>query len=90
MHLVRKAARERGIACAAVMHDLNLALRYCDRFCLLKDGKVRASGGPEVMTKETIESVYGMPVDLVPYEDGFLVVPTRRDEGVSVISTGGA
>ncbi len=76
MHLVRQAAHERGIACAAVMHDLNLALRYCDRFCLLKDGKVRASGGPEVMTRETIEDVYGMSVDLVPYEDGFLVVPT--------------
>lgn len=75
MHLVRQAARERGIACAAVMHDLNLALRYCDRFCLLKDGKVRASGGVEVMTKETIEDVYGMTVDLVPYEDGLLVVP---------------
>lgn len=78
MHLVRQAARERNIACAAVMHDLNLALRYCDRFCLLKDGKVRASGGPEVMTKETIEDVYGMSVDLVAYEDGFLVVPTRE------------
>lgn len=78
MHLVRKAARERGIACAAVMHDLNLALRYCDRFCLLKEGKVRASGGPEVMTKETIEDVYDVPVELVAHGDGFLVVPLDK------------
>ena len=76
MHLVRQAAHEQNIACAAVMHDLTLALRDCDRFCLLKDGKVRASGGSEVMTRETIEDVYGMSVDLVPYENGFLVVPT--------------
>lgn len=80
MHLVRKAAHDHGIACAAVMHDINLALRYCDRFLMLKDGFVRASGGPEVVTKEAIEDVYGLPVDLVAYNDSFLVVPLRNEE----------
>ena len=31
------------------------------------------------MTKKTIESVYGMSVDLVPYEDGFFVVPKKNE-----------
>lgn len=80
MHLVRRAARERNIACAAVMHDINLALRFCDRFLMLKDGKVSACGSRDIVTKETLEQVYGVPVDLVEYEDTFLVVPLRRDE----------
>lgn len=80
MHLVRKAAHDRNIACAAVMHDINLALRFCDRFLMLKDGKVCACGSHDIVTKKMLEEVYGVPVDLVAYEDSFLVVPTRRDE----------
>jgi iron complex transport system ATP-binding protein len=44
------------------MHDLNQALRYADRFILLKDGKVHAHGGSDVITSEVIEEVYGLPV----------------------------
>lgn len=79
MHLVRKAAHERGIACAAVMHDINLALRFCDRFLLLKDGKVSACGTRDIITKETLEDAYGVSVDLVPYDDTYLVVPQRKE-----------
>lgn len=79
MELISEAAHEHDIACAAVLHDINLALRYCDRFLMLKDGLVRASGGREVMTKETIEEVYGVSIDLIAYEDSFLVVPKKAE-----------
>lgn len=79
MELISEAAHEHDIACAAVLHDINLALRYCDRFLMLKDGLVRASGGREVMTKETIEEVYGVSIDLIAYEDSFLVVPKKGE-----------
>ena len=38
LSLVRRIAREQGITVLIVIHDLNLALRYCDRFYFLKDG----------------------------------------------------
>lgn len=79
MELVSKAAHEQHIACAAVLHDINLALRYCDRFLMLKDGDVRASGGREIITKETIEDVYDVSIDLIAYEDSFLVVPKKSE-----------
>jgi len=79
MELVSKAAHEQHIACAAVLHDINLALRYCDRFLMLKDGNVRASGGREIITKETIEDVYDVSIDLIAYEDSFLVVPKKSE-----------
>ncbi|MCR4818553.1 MAG: ABC transporter ATP-binding protein [Fretibacterium sp.] len=42
-----------------VMHDLNLAARYCDRLYVMKDGKVFAHGTPQdVLTPELIRDVY--------------------------------
>ena len=48
-----------------VIHDLNLAVRYCDKFLFLKDSKVYAYGGLEVMTPETIRNVYGMDAAII-------------------------
>jgi iron complex transport system ATP-binding protein len=62
LRLVRRVARESGIGVLIVMHDLNLALRFGDRFLLLKDGTVFACGGMEVITPENIAAVYGVPV----------------------------
>ena len=51
-----------------VTHNLNLAARYADRLVLLDRGRVAAEGTPaEVLTRETVERVYGWPVEIVPY-----------------------
>ncbi|WP_199039875.1 ABC transporter ATP-binding protein [Glycomyces salinus] len=43
----------------AVLHDLNLAARYCDALVLLDRGRVAAAGTPdEVLRPEVIEPVY--------------------------------
>ena len=52
--------RDRHITVLIVIHDLNLALRYCDRFFFLKDGSGYRYGGLEVVDQHTIESVYGV------------------------------
>ncbi|NKX90461.1 ABC transporter ATP-binding protein [Nocardia coubleae] len=46
-----------------VLHDLNLAARYCDHLVLLDNGRVAAAGRvDEVLTPETLEPVYHIPV----------------------------
>ncbi|MET9213437.1 MULTISPECIES: ABC transporter ATP-binding protein [unclassified Nocardia] len=46
-----------------VLHELNLAARYCDRLVLLDGGCVAAAGTvPDVLTPEVLEPVYGIPV----------------------------
>lgn len=58
--LVRSMTKERGISSAIVLHDLSLALRYCDRFLFMKEGAVYKYGTASIVTKDTIEAVYGV------------------------------
>lgn len=75
MQLVRDIAREQKISVITVLHDLNLAVRYCDRFLLLKDASVYTSGGAECMTPENIEAVYHMHVHLLEHRGIPILVP---------------
>lgn len=57
-----------GTTVLIVTHNLNLAARYADRLVLLHEGRVAAAGPPaQVLTRETVERVYGWPVRVVPH-----------------------
>ena len=57
-----------GQTVLVVTHNLNLAARYADRLVLLHRGRVAAAGAPaEVLTRETVQRVYGWPVRVVPH-----------------------
>ncbi len=75
MRTVRSITRERGICSVVILHDLNLAVRYCDRFLFLKDSRVFAFGGREVMSGDNVEEVYGMHVHIIDYMGIPVVVP---------------
>jgi iron complex transport system ATP-binding protein len=75
LNLIRQISRARGIAAVVAMHDLNLALRFADRFILLKDKTIYAAGGPEVITPENIESVYAVPVMIAAHNGSRVVIP---------------
>jgi len=53
-----KGLTEKGILAVMAVHDLNLALRYCDSFVLLKAGKLIATGDSETVSSEVLEDVY--------------------------------
>ncbi len=59
---LRKEARG-GVGVLAIVHDLDLGVRYGDSIVLLAAGRVIAAGAPEtVMTGERLSAVYGTPV----------------------------
>ncbi len=50
-----------GVTVLAVLHDLNLAARYCSRMLLINDGNIIADGTPkEVMTQKNLKQIYDM------------------------------
>ncbi|GGP26374.1 heme ABC transporter ATP-binding protein [Silvimonas amylolytica] len=74
---VRALAQEQGIAVLVVLHDVNLAARWCDRLLLLKAGREVAQGAPQaVLQAETLCAVYDMPARVLvdPDEPGRLLV----------------
>lgn len=75
LRLVKVIAREHHIAVIIVIHDLNLAIRYCDRFLFLKDARVFAYGGLESMTPENIEEVYQIHVHIIEHGGVPVVIP---------------
>ncbi len=58
LRLARRHAR-RGAGVLVVLHDLNLAARFCDEIVLMFDGRVVESGEPEnVFGDELLSDVY--------------------------------
>jgi iron complex transport system ATP-binding protein len=59
MDLIKSLCLSQEIIVMAVVHDLNLAARYCNSALLLKNGKVFAVGSiDEVLTSENIKNVF--------------------------------
>ena len=87
MQTVRTIARENNICVITVLHDLNLAIRYCDRFLYLKDADLYSYGGMEIMTPEIIEEVYSMHVHIIDTMEIPVIVPFP-DEKVFNCPTG--
>ena len=62
--LLREIVRERNLIALLTMHDINVAIRYTDRFLLLRKGKLRGNVVREELTSDLIESVYDIPVEI--------------------------
>ncbi len=75
MILARVLTQEHNTCVAIVIHDLNLAIRYCDRFIFLKDSQVYSYGGMETMTPENIEEVYKIHVHIIEHMGIPVIVP---------------
>ena len=57
-----------------VIHDLNLALRFCDRFLLLREGEVYRYGGAEIFDADALRDVYGVKGSIVQVQGQSLVL----------------
>lgn len=65
-HTTLQAVRDfagQGAAVLVILHDLNLAARYCDRILLLQQGRPHAFGTPEeVLQAGPLQAVFGLDV----------------------------
>lgn len=60
--IIRGIVEKQKISAVVTMHDLNLALRFADKFLFLKEGRLFAFGGAEVMTEKIIKEVFDVDV----------------------------
>ena len=74
LKMVRDICHKDGIIAAMVIHDLNLALRFCDRFLLLKDGQVYRHGDRSILDSTALKEVYGVNAKVVEIEGQHMVL----------------
>ncbi|PSJ55551.1 ABC transporter ATP-binding protein [Kumtagia ephedrae] len=66
--LVRELAGKRGITVMVVLHDVNMAARYCDEIIALTGGRVFARGAPaEIVRPDVLAAVYGVAMGTSPH-----------------------
>ena len=74
LDIVRDICRTSTITAVMVIHDLNLALRFCDQFLLLKDGQVYRSGDSSILDRQALREVYGVNAHVATVEGKSIVL----------------
>lgn len=75
MELACEFARSQHYCIVAILHDLNLALRYADRCVLLNQGRAVAAGAPnEVVNSVNIERYWGYSPQILTSDCGRTVI----------------
>ncbi|OCC24189.1 ABC transporter [Croceicoccus estronivorus] len=68
-----------GALVIAVLHDLTMAARYCDRLLLIDRGRLVADGPPaDVLTPERLAGVYGIGAYVRTDGNTPMIVPVER------------
>jgi iron complex transport system ATP-binding protein len=74
LRLVRELCHQDGMTAVVVIHDLNLALRFCDRFLLLKDGRICRQGDHTILDSGVLRQVYGVDARVVEVDGRHMVL----------------
>ena len=75
LDIIREMAADRGVAAIVTMHDLNLALRFADKFILMRGGTIWDMGGREIITAENIKAVYSVDGTVAEVNGRPVIVP---------------
>jgi len=77
--LIQRVCREQGVAVLLVAHDVNPILTYLDKVVYVAGGTAVAGRPADVITADTLTSLYGTPIDVLHDRNGRLVVVGQRD-----------
>jgi len=78
MDNILHAVEESNVCTLMTMHDINLSIMYSDKLLFMKDGRVMAFGGSDIVTEDLILEVYGMRTKVLTHEGVPFVLPIRE------------
>lgn len=77
--LVRRLVDERGLGAIVVLHDVNMAARFCDEVLALHSGILLARGGPDdIVTPEQLQAIYETRMGVMRHPDSGLPLAYPR------------
>ncbi|WBU53944.1 ABC transporter ATP-binding protein [Paracoccus sp. SCSIO 75233] len=69
--LVQRMCRDQGRSAIIVLHEVNMAARFCDHIVAIKGGGLAMQGSPaDLMRPETLHKIYGLPMQVLTKPDG--------------------
>lgn len=78
-HQILELIRGLEMTCVVVLHDANLAARYCDRIALLGNGTITQVGTPRrVLTPKSVAQLFDVTAEAVEASDGAPQLLFRR------------
>jgi iron complex transport system ATP-binding protein len=68
LSLVQTLSKERELSVVLVLHDVNMAARFCNDIIALHSGKLVARGEPEkIITPQTLQRIYGISMEVLAH-----------------------
>ena len=79
LSLVRKLSHEKNLSVFVVLHDVNMASRFCDEVLALHSGKLIArSTCDDIMQPEHLRDIYGIEMDVMRNSSNGLLFAAPR------------
>jgi iron complex transport system ATP-binding protein len=66
LSLVQQLRRSKGLGVIVVLHDVNMAARFCDEIVALHSGRLIARGTPDdIMDPGQLRAIYGIAMEVL-------------------------
>jgi len=76
MQIIRSQVTTKKIGALMAIHDLNLAVRFCDRVLVLHRGRIAGEGVPSaILSEDLIRNVYGVRAKIGQGEGFPVIIP---------------
>lgn len=78
LRLLRSLTREKSIGVVAVLHEINMAARFCDELIALRQGSLCEHGAPAaIMREDVLAGIYDVPMCVMahPETGAFIGIP---------------
>nr|WP_232461611.1 ATP-binding cassette domain-containing protein [Tatumella citrea] len=70
LSVIQQLCRQRQLTVIMVLHDINMAARFCDEFVALKQGEQIFHGSvADLMTEQRLEQIYSVPMGVIHHPD---------------------
>ena len=71
LSLLRQLSEAHRVASVVVIHEINMAARFCDRIIALREGELVADATPDdLLTPDSLNAIYGIPMGVTPLPEG--------------------
>ncbi len=74
LRVLRDLTRK-GLTVVATFHDLNLALNFCDRIAIMKDGRILKVCRPNEIGKDDLREAFDVDLEIVKFNGWKVVIP---------------